>query len=628
MIGKSAILPTIFFILATHFTGCSGTGVDSGSSQGGGNLTGNTAPVADAGPIQNVKSGTLVTLNGSNSTDVNGDLLTYLWSFVSVPGESSATLSNPTVVAPSFTADVVGEYVLQLVVNDEHSDSIPATVTVSVSEGNIRPTANAGDDKNVDEGIVVSLDGKKSTDANGDPLTYTWSIIEKPTVPTQSKAILSNTKIVNPTFLADQPGDYVIGLQVSDRTLFSTMDTVKIKANGAPTSIPSPCNLTSPCRHFVVFTIDPFPTVALDGSLSTDPNKDPLTYQWNVKDPNGVVVALSEDGKKSQSSFTPTVTGTYMGQLQVSDGRLTDVKPIEVIVTDKPTASISPEEDSILVNHEIELTGGSINVDENGFTWTVVSKPDGSAVSIPPTEKTATLRFTPDLPGPYKIQLRVNRGSLPSDNTAEAVIRAKTVLAGQDRETSVCTDIQLNATTSDGSGTLTWSVSKSNTPVNLNPNGSSFFADETASYVATVKNNAGGEFETDEMTITVDALDRDSNTSSNKGTIGHRMYHYGPDDSDDGNGQKCDNRFDGGSYCPLDCEECHRAGTHDTSHLFGGYDLSVEARRNATGIEKRLTGFDPHTGGKYTGDTKALGCRIKQLVNFLGNPTSVPSGGH
>jgi len=80
-------------------------------------MTSNSAPNADAGPDQNVSTGNQVTLNGSNSSDANNDNLTYSWS-LSRPVNSSATLSSTTAVAPTFTADVDGDYVATLVVND------------------------------------------------------------------------------------------------------------------------------------------------------------------------------------------------------------------------------------------------------------------------------------------------------------------------------------------------------------------------------------------------------------------------------------------------------------------------------------------------------------------------------
>ena len=89
-----------------------------------------TPPVAQAGPSQTVNAGDVVTLDGSGSSDAENDPLTFAWAFASQPTGSSATLSDPTAVNPTFTADVAGTYVMQLIVNDGATNSDPDTVTV------------------------------------------------------------------------------------------------------------------------------------------------------------------------------------------------------------------------------------------------------------------------------------------------------------------------------------------------------------------------------------------------------------------------------------------------------------------------------------------------------------------
>ena len=93
----------------------------------------NAAPVANAGLAQSVLTGTLVTLDGSASTDANGDALIYSWSFNSKPVGSGAALLSATSVKPTFTTDVAGGYVAVLTVNDGKLSSSPATVTVTAT---------------------------------------------------------------------------------------------------------------------------------------------------------------------------------------------------------------------------------------------------------------------------------------------------------------------------------------------------------------------------------------------------------------------------------------------------------------------------------------------------------------
>ena len=88
--------------------------------------TSNTPPIAAVGPNLVVSTGSTVQLDGSGSTDVNGNPLTFEWSFVAVPIGSAAAINNPTAVKPTFVADIAGTYIVQLVVNDGTVNSTPA----------------------------------------------------------------------------------------------------------------------------------------------------------------------------------------------------------------------------------------------------------------------------------------------------------------------------------------------------------------------------------------------------------------------------------------------------------------------------------------------------------------------
>ncbi|HYA37664.1 MAG TPA: PKD domain-containing protein [Candidatus Methylomirabilis sp.] len=99
-----------------------------------GNGHGNSAPVANAGPDQtsNVQVGDAVLLDGSTSSDPDGDPLTYSWSFETVPANSTAAFPDPTAAKPSFIPDQPGMYTARLRVNDGLVDSAPDTVSVTV----------------------------------------------------------------------------------------------------------------------------------------------------------------------------------------------------------------------------------------------------------------------------------------------------------------------------------------------------------------------------------------------------------------------------------------------------------------------------------------------------------------
>jgi len=91
------------------------------------------------------------------------------------------------------------------------------------------PIADAGDDLSVSVNSLVTLDGSGSYDPDGNSLVYSWTITSRPP---GSVATLSSSMIVNPTFIADLAGTYIVTLVVNDQDESSEPDTVTITAAG------------------------------------------------------------------------------------------------------------------------------------------------------------------------------------------------------------------------------------------------------------------------------------------------------------------------------------------------------------------------------------------------------------
>src|SRR5438876_783436 len=121
---------------------------------------------AVAGPDQTVSVQTTVTLDGTRSSDVDGDGLSLRWSLIARPPGSAATLSDAAATRPTFFADRAGTYAAQLVVSDGSLDSAPDEVIVSTI--NSAPVARAGPDQAVHPPSRVTLDGSASSDGDGD----------------------------------------------------------------------------------------------------------------------------------------------------------------------------------------------------------------------------------------------------------------------------------------------------------------------------------------------------------------------------------------------------------------------------------------------------------------------------
>jgi hypothetical protein len=276
----------------------------------------NQRPIANAGPDQTVNVGTQVVLDGSGSHDPDGDTLSFQWRFSSSPPGSMATLSNATTPNPSFIADLMGTYVVELQVRDDQDVSEPATVSITAMQIPTprRPIANAGLDQTVAVGTQVVLDGSGSHDPDGDTLSFQWRFSSSPP---GSGATLSNATTPNPSFIADLMGTYVVELQVRDDQDISEPTTVRITADPLPPPTNQrPIANAGPDRTVVVGE-----QVVLDGSGSHDLDGNNLSYEWRFSSsPPGSGATLSNPTVVNPS-FEVRFAGLYVLELTVHDGQ-------------------------------------------------------------------------------------------------------------------------------------------------------------------------------------------------------------------------------------------------------------------------------------------------------------------
>ncbi len=90
----------------------------------------NQPPIADAGPDRSSPVGQVVLLNGTLSSDPNGDELSFLWQVESSPPESSAQPTHPLSAISLFIPDVPGSYVLSLTVDDQKGGTDADLITI------------------------------------------------------------------------------------------------------------------------------------------------------------------------------------------------------------------------------------------------------------------------------------------------------------------------------------------------------------------------------------------------------------------------------------------------------------------------------------------------------------------
>lgn len=329
----------------------------------------NAPPVARAGEDFTARTGERVELDGGGSSDADGDPLSFRWQFVSRPSGSTAALSDPVAVKPRFTLDRPGAYTVQLTVRDGQDDSAPDTVTVSTT--NSPPTADAGPDQHLAAGATATLDGGGSSDPDGDPLTFRWTL---DTAPSGSAAALVDPTGRTPRLTLDKPGLYIVALTVNDGAADSAPDYVILATlNTRPAADAGPDRAGSAGE-----------TVTLDGAASRDADGDPLTYRWSlVARPEGSLAAL-EPADAVTARVIPDLAGVYVAQLIVNDGAL-DSEPATVTLT-VASPNRAPE---ITSNPVVEATVGqpyryqitATDPDANdAVSYALVTKPEGMTV--------------------------------------------------------------------------------------------------------------------------------------------------------------------------------------------------------------------------------------------------------
>ena len=287
----------------------------------------NSPPVVGAGADQEVAEGATVSLSGTATDGDPEDDLTYSWTHdsdlaITITGSDSASASF---TAPNVAANTT--VTVTLTVNDgtvDVSDALRVTVTDSP---NTPPTVEAGPDQTVDEGATVTLSGT-ATDADPeDTLTYSWN-------QTSGTAVaLSGGNTASPTFtapLVESEADLVFELTVGDGAYEDT-DTVTITVLDGAGNMPNAD--AGPDR-----AVDEGDPVTLDGTGSSDPDGDQISYSW--RQISGIIVKLSGGNTASPTFVASSVSSleTLVFELTVSDGTHSNTDTVTVVIGNRPDA--------------------------------------------------------------------------------------------------------------------------------------------------------------------------------------------------------------------------------------------------------------------------------------------------
>jgi PKD domain/Bacterial Ig domain len=304
-------------LLSLLLTACGGAGSAGSGGSGGGSGPVNTAPIARAGTDQSVLAGSVVSLDGTSSSDAESDPLTYSWSLVARPADSAAVLSAANVARPQFTADKPGTYSLSVVVSDGKLSSSAGTVTVVVVAA---PQINLDKVEPLSGTVKLSLSSAVTTavtwyvDLN---LLGTGSATDGGSFSWNTSGVSNNTHLLVARIATGQ-GSYVDvrrSVQVGNSSITLAAG---VSASAAPFTVTVTANSTYGISNV---------SLALDGQLLgtlTAPNSpSPGTYRFNVtaaQAPSGphTLVITAQDNSGSTQQLTRDLSVANAPQLTLN----------------------------------------------------------------------------------------------------------------------------------------------------------------------------------------------------------------------------------------------------------------------------------------------------------------------
>lgn len=180
----------------------------------------NRAPVAEARANRTISVDKAIILNARNSSDPDGDTLSYNWELISQPESSSVSLENNNGLLQTVQPTETGKYQFKLTVTDKHGETASDVVVIST-----KPAIAAEfeyDKERTGKNTTVEFRATSSSDQS-EISRYRWDFDGDGTVETNT----SNNKT---SYIYSQSGEYQVSLTVigSDGTTDILSKSVQI----------------------------------------------------------------------------------------------------------------------------------------------------------------------------------------------------------------------------------------------------------------------------------------------------------------------------------------------------------------------------------------------------------------
>ncbi|NQZ09497.1 MAG: acid shock protein, partial [Algicola sp.] len=330
----------------------------------------NQAPVADAGGDDTVAANTYYQFNGSNSHDLEGAELTYLWIQTAGPSVDifAPQAPNAGFVSPNITTNQTLTFALNVFDGELYSETDTVNILVTANQA---PVADAGRDDTVAPNTYYPLNGSNSHDPEGADLTYHWIQTAGPAVDIFAPQA-PNPGFVSPNVTTNQT--LTFALNVFDGELYSETVFVNILVKVA--------NLPPIADAGRDDSVEENAYYALNGSNSHDPEGAELSYQWMQVAGPAVDIFAPESPNPGFVAPTVDTTQTLTFGLNVFDGELrSDTAMVNIVINKTNLAPIADAGDNSNMKQGGSATlNGTASYDPEGldiasYQWTQVSGP-------------------------------------------------------------------------------------------------------------------------------------------------------------------------------------------------------------------------------------------------------------
>jgi alpha-tubulin suppressor-like RCC1 family protein len=452
-------------------------------------IPGNTPPKSNPGAAQTITLPTSTgLLNGSASSDADGQVVYYKWQEVS--GPSTNVVLDPTYQGTRLSGLVAGTYVFSLTVTDNGWASNTSSVTVVVKgAGATAPTVSAGGDPSITlPTSSITLAGTATGNSGATIKTTSWKELSGPV----TAAIASPSSLATAITGLNTAGSYVFQLTATDNNNLTSTGSVTVVVNPAKAAAPPPPPPTAPptvsAGKGQAIVLPTTSSVVLAGTAAGVNGATIKALSWK-QDSGPVTATIASPSSLSTAVTGMTNPGNYVFSLYATDNNgKTAFGSMTVFATGtaslpakttSPTTSVAPTVSAgkgqaiVLPTSSVELAGTAVGNDGatiKALSWKQDSGPVTATIASPASLSTAVTGITN--PGNYVFSLyatdnngKTAFGSMTVVVTgtaikAPATAVAPTVTAGKGQEITLpTTSVELEGTATGNDGATIKTVS-------------------------------------------------------------------------------------------------------------------------------------------------------------------------